>query len=148
MVKNKFKYTPAQQFGMLKTKYGGTGKMTHNGFEWFCDFTPTTISDTYTLKIVYQIGYYPRTFIVKPKPLQLAEGAVVLPHTYDTKKQRICLFLPDYKEWTSAMSMADTIVHWAVLWMFFYETWVSTGKWLGGGHGNWDVTPPKQEKEL
>lgn len=148
MAKNKFQYTPAQQFGLLKSKYGGNGKMTHNGFEWLCDFTPTAISDTYTLKIVYQLRFYPKIYIVNPKPLKMAEGAIVLPHTYDTKRQRLCLFMPGYKEWTSAMSIADTIVHWAVLWMFFYETWVSTGKWMGGGHGNWDVTPPKQEKEL
>ncbi len=38
------------------------------------------------------------------------------------------------------------IVHWAVLWMFYYESWVGTGKWMGGGHGNWDVTPPNRKK--
>lgn len=148
MAKNKFKYTSAQQFGMLKTKYGGRGRITQHGFEWVNEFMPTPLSDTYSLKIEYQAGYYPKVFIINPKPLRLADGAVRLPHTYDTKRQRLCLFMPDYREWTSTMSMADTIVHWAVLWMFFYESWVVTGKWLGGGHGNWDVTPPKQEKEL
>lgn len=148
MAKNKFKYTPVQQLGMLMSKYGGTGKPTPSGFVWMNDFTPTPLSDTYTLKIEYQIGYYPRTYIVSPKPLALAAGATILPHTYDTKRQRLCLFKPDFREWSSAMPIADTIVHWAVLWMFFYESWVCTGKWLGGGHGNWDVTPQKQEKEL
>lgn len=147
MEKNRFKYTPVQQFGMLKNKYGGTGGPTPNGFFWCCDFTPTSLSDTYTLKIEYQMGYYPKSYIINPKPLSLADGAIRLPHTYDTKKQRLCLFNPDYKEWTSAMPIANTIVHWAVLWMFFYESWVCTGKWLGGGHGNWDVTPKVQEKE-
>lgn len=37
------------------------------------------------------------------------------------------------------MVIANTIVHWAVEWMYYYEIWVSTGKWMGGGHGNWDV---------
>ena len=148
MARNKFKYSPVQQLGMLKKKYGGAGRPTHNGFEWVNEFCPTPISDTYTLRIVYQIGYYPKIYIVNPKPLQLADGARKLPHTYDTQTQRICLFKPDYKEWTSSMPIADTIVHWAVLWMFYYESWVGTGKWMGGGHGNWDVTPPKQEKEL
>lgn len=23
--------------------------------------------------------------------------------------------------------------------MYYYEFWASTGRWLGGGHGNWDV---------
>ena len=45
------------------------------------------------------------------------------------------------------MQIAETIVQCAVMWMFFYESWVFTGKWLGGGHGNWDVTPEVQERE-
>ena len=147
MAKNKLRYTPVQQLGMLKTRYGGEGKPTHNGFVWICAFTPTPLSDTYRLKIEYQMGYYPKSYIVSPKPLALAEGAKRLPHTYDTIKQRLCLFKPDFREWTSSMPIAETIVHWAVMWMFFYESWVFTGKWLGGGHGNWDVTPEVQERE-
>lgn len=148
MAKNRFKYTPVQQLGLLKTRYGGIGGPTRDGIVWQGDFTPTPLSYTYRLKIEYQKGNYPKVYIVNPKPLPLAAGASKLPHTYDSKKQRICLFKPDLWEWTSSMSIADTIVHWAVLWMFFYESWVCTGKWLGGGHGNWDVTPKEQEKEL
>jgi len=148
MVKNRFKYTPVQQLGMLKTRFGGIGKPTPNGFEWTKEFSPTPLSDTYTLKIEYHVGYYPKSYIIKPKPLALADGATRLPHTYDTKQQRLCLFQPDYREWTSSMPIADTIVHWAVLWMFYYESWVCTGKWLGGGIGNWDVTPKSQEREI
>ena len=148
MAKNRFKYTPVQQLGLLKTRFGGTGSPTRDGIVWQGEFTPTPLSNTYVLRIEYQKGNYPKVYIVSPKPLPLADGARRLPHTYDTKKQRICLFKPDLWEWTYSMSIADTIVHWAVLWMFFYESWVCTGKWLGGGHGNWDVTPKEQEKEL
>ena len=35
--------------------------------------------------------------------------------------------------------IANTIVHWAIEWLYYYENWVYTGKWLGGGHGNWDA---------
>ena len=37
------------------------------------------------------------------------------------------------------MLIADTIVHWAIEWLYYYENWAYTGKWLGGGHGNWDA---------
>lgn len=148
MARNKFKYTPVQQLGLIIKKFGGKGEPTRDGFVWQGDLTPTPLSNTYRLKIHYQKGNYPKVYIVNPKPLPLAEGACKLPHTYDTKRQRICLFKPDLWEWTSSMVIADTIVHWAVLWMFFYESWVCTGKWLGGGHGNWDVTPKELEKEL
>lgn len=144
----KNKYTPAQQFGMLKSTYGGSGHILRNGFEWTHSFQPTPISSTYRIKIEYTQGYYPKIFVMSPKPLPLADGAKRLPHTYDTKRQRLCLFKPDLYEWTSSISMAKTIVHWAVLWMFYYESWLYTGKWLGGGHGNWDVEPKDREEEL
>lgn len=144
----KIKYTAAQQFSMLRSKWGGKGHITPSGFSWSRDFQPTPVSNTYTLKITYQMGFYPKSFIVSPKPLLLAAGAQCLPHTYDTKKQRLCLFKPDFYEWTSSQSIADSIVHWAVLWMFYYESWQHTGIWLGGGHGNWDVSPEIHEREL
>lgn len=77
--------------------------------------------------------------MVSPKPLALAKGATKLPHTYDSKKQHLCLFNPHCGEWNSTMLIANTIVHWAIEWLYYYENWVYTGKWLGGGHGNWDA---------
>lgn len=63
----------------------------------------------------------------------------MLPHTYNDEvdKQRLCLFLP--QEWKEDMLISNTIVHWAIQWMYYYEIWASTGRWLGGGHGDWDV---------
>lgn len=144
----KNKITSAQQFAMLKAKWGGDGNLRHHGFVWSKEFTPTALSDTYRLKIDYQEGYYPKSFIVFPKPLPLAAGTKRLPHTYDTIKQRLCLFKPDLYEWTSSMFIANTIIHWAIQWMFYYESWLFTGRWLGGGHGNWDAVPELREEEL
>lgn len=39
------------------------------------------------------------------------------------------------------MLIADTIVHWSIQWLIYYEHWAYTGIWKGGGHGNWDVEP-------
>ena len=142
------KFTAAQQFSMLCCKWKGKGQITRNGFTWTQQFQPTPLSEIYVLKITYQMGFYPKTFIVSPKPLPLAAGAKRLPHTYDSKKQRICLFKPEYYKWKSSKPITDTIVHWAVLWMFYYESWLHTGVWLGGGHGNWDVAPEVHEREL
>ena len=60
----KNKITSAQQFAMLKAKWGGDGNLRHHGFVWSKEFTPTALSDTYRLKIDYQEGYYPKSFIV------------------------------------------------------------------------------------
>ena len=33
----------------------------------------------------------------------------------------------------------DKVIDGAYQWMYYYEIWVTTGRWMGGGHGNWDV---------
>ena len=125
---------------MLKSIYkNSSGKLFANGFTWTCDIRPSPINDIYTVQIKYVEKYAsPSVSIIKPKPLQLAKGAKKLPHTYDTKKQTLCLFHPKYKEWNRTKPIATTIVHWAIRWIIFYEIWVCTGKWIGGGHGDWD----------
>ncbi|WP_455586458.1 hypothetical protein [Bacteroides sp.] len=143
-------FTPIQQLGLLKHEFPlSIGSVERGTMVWKCEFTPSVLSDTYMLKIVFSAGNFPRTYIVSPKPLPLAEGAKRLPHTYNYSngKQQLCLFLPSANEWDSSMLISETIVHWAVQWMYFYEIWVSTGIWMGGGHGNWDVKKTlKQEK--
>ena len=115
---------------------------------WFGNFTPSALSETYRLKITYTLGQAPKAYIVSPKPLPLAEGAKRLPHTYkySNGKQQLCLYLPGTGEWQKSMVIAYTIVHWAVQWMYYYEIWVSTGKWMGGGHGNWDAEKLDENK--
>ena len=141
--------TPVQQFGLLKHEYPeSTGSICAGLMTWQGDFTPSALSDTYRLKIVYRVGELPKAYIVSPKPLPLAEGATKLPHTYNYSdgKQRLCLFLPGVGEWDSSKPIATTIVHWAVHWMYYYEFWLTTGKWLGGGHGDWDVEKNEKQK--
>lgn len=31
------------------------------------------------------------------------------------------------------MWLVDSVLLWASLWLFFYEVWLATGDWLGGG---------------
>lgn len=139
--------TPIQQFRFLRHEFPESSGSVHCGtMTWFGNFVPSALSDTYTLKIIYILGQVPKTYIVSPKPLRLAVGAKKLPHTYNSKKQQLCLFYPKYSEWNPSMSIATTIVHWAVQWMYYYEIWVTTGKWMGGGHGNWDAE--KQEDNI
>ena len=57
------------------------------------------------------------------------------PHNYDidieNKMVRICLYR--YSEFTSSKLLANTIVPWTIEWLYFYELWLTTGEWLGGG---------------
>lgn len=132
--------TLAQQLQLLKARYSIAGRfISPSIIEWIYEMTPLPLSDTYVLKIRYEIGHNPKTFIVSPYPLKLADGADKLPHTFDSVKQLLCLYHPSFGEWDPSMAIADTIVHWAASWIVNYEAWVITGKWLGGGHGNWDA---------
>lgn len=60
-----------------------------------------------------------------------------IPHKYGIKdlhgKKYINLCLNYINEWKSTMNIADTIVPWICEWLYFYEIWLITGKWCGGG---------------
>ncbi len=132
----------AIQLGVLKHEFPSSiGTVSCGVMKWYGNFMPSVLSNIYRLKIIYRLGESPKAYIASPKPLMLAEGAKKLPHTYNYSngKQQLCLYMPQYGEWKSSMLIAHTIVHWAVQWMYYYEIWLSTGKWMGGGHGNWDV---------
>ena len=89
--------TPIQQFGILRHEFPeSSGTIQCGTMTWFGEFTPSALSDTYKLKITYKLGQAPKAFIISPKPLQLAEGAKRLPHTYNYSngKQQLCLYLP------------------------------------------------------
>lgn len=139
LVKNR-RYSPSQQYNTLRIRYPDSdGRLLRNGFEWSFTITPTALSDTYRIKIIYRDGLLPRVYVMNPNPLQMPQSAKKLPHTYDTQRQRICICLPH--DWDVSKLIADTIVHWAIQWLVYYEHWAFTGKWEGGGHGSWDVTP-------
>lgn len=94
--------TPIQQFGILRHEFPeSSGTIQCGTMTWFGEFTPSALSDTYKLKITFKLGQAPKAFIISPKPLQLAEGAKRLPHTYNYSngKQQLCLYLPGTGEW-------------------------------------------------
>jgi hypothetical protein len=103
------------------------------------DLQPTSMSRTYSIKIAYQSGLTPDVHVVAPQ-LQLHQDAVVLPHTYPGDK--LCLHLPG--EWHPTMYLAHTTIPWTSEWLFYYELWLITGRWEGGGHGE-PNSPDKEE---
>jgi hypothetical protein len=45
----------------------------------------------------------------------------------------LCLFSPELREWDIDDLIADTTIFWAAEWLYFYEGWLVTKKWHGGG---------------
>ena len=73
--------------------------------------------------------YIPRNIILRYSK----EGDLVLDQFAGggTKMVRICLYR--YSEFNVYKLLADTIIPWTVEWLYFYELWLATGEWLGGG---------------
>jgi hypothetical protein len=103
--------------------------------EWQGHMQPSPLSDTYIVRVRYVKYKSPRILVVSPT-LKLREGAASIPHTYVGNK--LCLYYPNCEEWSSDKYIAETIVPWISLWLFYYEGWLATGQWFGGGieHGN------------
>lgn len=109
---------------------------------WRWEVQPSCLSTKYTIKLVYRYGGTPKVWVLSPKPLALAEGQTSLPHVYSTLEQQICLFYnagEEEKEWRPDMILANTVVPWISEWLYFYELWLITGTWLGGGVHNGKV---------
>jgi hypothetical protein len=90
---------------------------------------PTPISDAYTVQLDYEVLARPRVRVLRPE-LRLAKGKTKLPHVF--AENELCLHL--LGEWRPDQRICEFIVPWISLWLYFYEAWLITGEWLGGGH--------------
>ena len=138
MIKKK-KLTLYNQLAGLKRDFSfGESKIVNSKIlQWIGTLKSSPIGDDYKVKLIYELGKNPNIYVLEPTPLKLFEGKKSLPHVYDHKTQRLCLFYPDWKEWNSSKSIAQTVMVWAIEWLYHYELWKITGEWLGGGtvHG-------------
>lgn len=71
-------------------------------------------------------------FVDDPDLTELAQGERI-PHVYQQKPTRLCLYLPGTGQWSSDKWILKTIAPWAVLWLYFFEDWLATEEWKGGG---------------
>jgi hypothetical protein len=100
----------------------------HNWIRWTGTLRPTSLSETYTVRIDYELPRRPSVEVLKPE-LESRPDQPKIPHTFAGNK--LCLHTPG--EWNSQMIIARTIVPWISIWLYFYEVWQTTGEWAGGG---------------
>jgi hypothetical protein len=76
----------------------------------------------------------PEMIVVDPNLDELA-GGDSLPHTYKYtgKGVKLCLWWPKRREWMPRMSLADTYIPWTFEWLDYFEEWLITKEWSGGG---------------
>ncbi|KGC74542.1 hypothetical protein DP61_3116 [Burkholderia pseudomallei] len=76
----------------------------------------------------------PDLLVLEPDVSALANGKRP-PHTYlhDGPGTKLCLWWPKAREWSTGMKLSETYIPWAVEWLGYFEEWLATGKWTGGG---------------
>lgn len=99
-----------------------------NEATWLGLVRPSSMSQEYQVKIIYKLGDPPKVWVLSPQLERRSDGKPI-PHVYGGP--RPCLYLPG--EWNPDRYIADTIVPWTSLWLYYYEVWHATGEWLGGG---------------
>lgn len=91
---------------------------------------PTARSEIYSFRLRYSLPNHLDIIITNPKLKPNFKGERV-PHVYSGMK--LCLYQPNYKEFTPSQYLSRTVFGWISLWLYFYEIWHITGDWLGGG---------------
>lgn len=113
---------------------------------WEGDLAPT--KRPYRVRVFYKtplIGplftihdVQPRVQVMSPvlqRHPEYEDGPI--PHVYGNDEEPelpfLCLFSPEGNEWSLDDLIAETTIPWATRWLFFYEGWLVTKKWKGGG---------------
>lgn len=125
--------TPAQQFIFLRANpiCAGAGRLHATGLVWNYRDRPTPLSREYSMRVTFQRTETPKVFVMDPELSALAGGRP-LPHVYHDPL-RLCLTLPVAREWTGTMRIDQTFVPWATIWLYYFEDWLITDEWKGGG---------------
>lgn len=133
----------AQQFESLRPGRmpPGRGNLRVGGFTWTCTLQPTPLSREYKVRIEFSRGKSPKIYVDKPDLVALADGRV-LPHVYEQSPTQLCLYLPGSGEWHDRLLVGQTVIPWASLWLFYFEDWLVSGEWRGGGQH------PRRKEEL
>lgn len=122
-----------QQFLFLKSSktVGGEGALHPHILEWHFEAQPTPLSRCYQAVLTLEPGNTPDVRIVDPDLHVLSKGRD-LPHIYHNPA-RLCLYLPGTGQWDASKRLDLTIVPWTHLWLIYFEEWLSSDEWKGGG---------------
>lgn len=126
--------SPEQQWFRLRFNpiSRGHGMVRRGQLIWDFDARPSALGRIYQLRIRHTKNCSPEVHVLSPNLIDIANGRA-LPHVYSSKPVKLCLHFPKYDEWTPDKPIAETIVPWAYLWLYYFENWLATDEWQGGG---------------
>lgn len=87
------------------------------------------------LRLKQGIINWPSVHVISPSLPELANGRKI-PHIYSSilKGTSLCLWTPGKHEWNDSMRLSDTIIPWTAEWLGYFEDWLYSGEWSGGGY--------------
>ena len=133
------------QMMTLRAAYPSASCELRNGtLFWFGKVKPTPLSREYNVALTYSNSQAPKVWVIGEE-LQKSDDPN-FPHKYEVDPKnnmvRICLYR--YREFTKDKFLANTIIPWIVEWLYFYEIWLATGTWCGGGEHPTNTTKEEQ----
>ena len=95
---------------------------------------PTPLSRVYRCLLKLTVARHPELLVLDPDPQVLA-GTRPVPHIYPHEGlgTKLCLWLPKAHEWSAHMKLSETYLPWAAQWLDYFEEWLATDEWTGGG---------------
>lgn len=150
MANNRFQKHPQyrlidQQIALMQS-YPESSCFVHAGtLTWEGDVCPTALSRTYRVTITYKKGFRPQVTVTGDDLPGLNRSD--FPHKFAIDRENgsveICLHLRH--EFDASMLISDCIIPWTAEWLYFYEIWLATGEWCGGGkHPGHPAKQPNQ----
>lgn len=131
-------YSPSysQHFMSLKIcplSSNGNGQCYKDYFYWEFDIKPSTFSRVYRVLLIWDFQHVaPKIYILNEEVHKIATEKTI-PHLYSQTQIQLCLYYPSYKEFSSSIPLCTTIIPWTYLWLSYYEEWLYSGEWKGGG---------------
>lgn len=110
--------------------------------------TVTGLSAPYDISILYVLepeqdgfeynhAWFPEVRVHAPLLTRRPQTPdVPIPHVYEeglSPRPMLCLFDPAERGWWGDQAIADTTLPLVADWLRFYEAWMATGVWTGGG---------------
>ena len=103
-------------------------------FTWVeFDLQPTSLSRIYKVLIISIEGYSPHAYILSPSLNELKETKLSIPHLYDSKRFRLCLHYPHTNDYKCNEEIGQQYIPWIKLWLYYFEEWLCSKEWKGGG---------------
>lgn len=139
--------TPIQQSILITSRFSDfKAQKISGGYAWKGTLQPTSLSRIYEVKIEFTAGSRPRVYLIAPK-LVIKNGQRP-PHIYS--EDRPCIYFPfgANADWNDQKHIANTIIPWYSLWLYYYEIWLATDVWLGEGIHLANKTHKKEDDNL